>query len=151
MNLDFSADPLLAWYVVLLFVSGLAMIGIALINSSGLSAGWRAFNGVAGVGFIGYGFYLAFIFQGGTVIFFFKAFILPVVMIVQFVRSLSAKKAKQQPIQFQPGQPTPYQQQPNPYQQPVPPQVQAPQVQQVQAQQVQAPQAQPAPADQPQA
>ncbi|MGV9563573.1 hypothetical protein [Streptomyces sp. NPDC003480] len=93
MNLDFSAEPLFSWYVVLLFISGAAMLILGAINSSGLSKGWRAFNVIAGVGFMGYGIYLGFIFQGGTYIVFFKAFILPVMVIVNFFRSRSHRKA----------------------------------------------------------
>ncbi|GAA2153006.1 hypothetical protein GCM10009760_50330 [Kitasatospora kazusensis] len=91
MNLDFSADPLFSWYVVLLFVSGVAMVAIGAVNFGGMSAGWRIFNAVAGVGFIGYGFYLGFVFDGGSYILFFKAFILPVVMVFHFVRSTVAR------------------------------------------------------------
>ncbi|WP_354637668.1 hypothetical protein [Kitasatospora camelliae] len=105
MNLDFGVEPLFSWYVVLLIISGFAMIGIGAMGSSGLSTGWRIFNGVAGVGFVGYGTYLGFIFEGGTYVIFFKAFILPVLMIVNFVRSLAnrnqAPAAPQPPVQFQ--------------------------------------------------
>ncbi|MFC5642966.1 hypothetical protein [Kitasatospora cinereorecta] len=92
MNLDFSVEPLFSWYVVLLLISGVAMVGIGAVASSGLSAGWRVFNVIAGVGFVGYGIYLGFIFEGGTYIIFLKAFILPVLMIVNFVRSLANRK-----------------------------------------------------------
>ena len=93
MNLDFSAEPLFSWYVVLLFISGVAMLGIGSTNFGGLSIGWRIFNVLAGLGFAGYGIYLGFIFEGGEYIIFFKAFILPVVLIVQFVRSLGARNS----------------------------------------------------------
>ncbi|TQF04196.1 hypothetical protein E6W39_20655 [Kitasatospora acidiphila] len=131
VNIDFSAEPLFSSYVVLLLVSGVAMVAIGVLNIGGaLSAGWRAFNAIAGLGFVGYGIYLGFIFQGGSYIMFFKAFILPVVLIAQWVRSLGARKNAQQPVtaaQFQQAaaayqqqaQANPYQQQaqPNPYQQ----------------------------------
>ncbi|MFE2426485.1 hypothetical protein ACFXJ5_06995 [Streptomyces sp. NPDC059373] len=91
MNLDFSAEPLFSWYVVLLIISGVAMTAIGAASVGGLSAGWRVFNVLAGVGFVGYGVYLGFIFEGGSYIIFFKAFILPVVMIVNFVRSIGAR------------------------------------------------------------
>ncbi|MFE9472927.1 hypothetical protein ACFYOR_18015 [Streptomyces griseofuscus] len=97
MNLDFGAEPLFSWYVVLLFISGAAMLILGVINASGLSKGWRAFNVIAGLGFMGYGIYLGFIFQGGTYIVFFKAFILPVMVIVNFFRSLSRRKATPAP------------------------------------------------------
>ncbi|RRQ77474.1 hypothetical protein CQW39_18010 [Streptomyces griseofuscus] len=97
MNLDFGAEPLFSWYVVLLFISGAAMLILGVINASGLSKGWRAFNVIAGLGFMGYGIYLGFIFQGGTYIVFFKAFILPVMVVVNFFRSLSRRKAMPAP------------------------------------------------------
>ncbi|GJF32174.1 hypothetical protein KNE206_48740 [Kitasatospora sp. NE20-6] len=107
MNLDFSAEPLFSWYVVLLIISGIAMVGIGAVNFGGLSAGWRVFNVLAGVGFVGYGVYLGFIFEGGEYIIFFKAFILPVLMIINFVRSLSARSKAAAPVQFVPAQQAP--------------------------------------------
>jgi hypothetical protein len=91
VNLDFSAEPLFSWYVVLLIISGVAMTAIGAASFGGLSTGWRVFNALAGVGFVGYGVYLGFIFEGGSYIIFFKAFILPVVMIANFVRSIGAR------------------------------------------------------------
>ncbi|MFC8452437.1 hypothetical protein [Kitasatospora sp. NPDC057223] len=99
MNLDFSLDPLFSWYVVLLLISGVLMVGIGATDFAGLSIGWRVFNVLAGIGFAGYSIYLGFIFEGGTYFMFFKAFILPVVMIVQFVRSLVARNNAAQPVQ----------------------------------------------------
>ncbi|WP_371501561.1 hypothetical protein OG871_32060 [Kitasatospora sp. NBC_00374] len=92
MNLDFTAEPLFSWYVVLLVVSGLIMMGLAAVKA-GQGAGMRALNGIFGVGFLGYGIYLGFIFEGGSYLLFFKAFILPVVMIVKFVKDLTARPA----------------------------------------------------------
>jgi hypothetical protein len=138
VNIDFSADPLFSWYVVLLLFSGVAMLVIGSVNARCLSTGWRVFNVVAGLGFVGYGVYLGFVFQGGHYIIFFKAFILPIALIVQWVKSLSSRKAappqqtypspylQQQAPQGAPvgQQPNPYQQapadQPNPYQQQAP-------------------------------
>ncbi|MDX3075602.1 hypothetical protein [Streptomyces sp. MI02-7b] len=91
MNLDFSAEPLFSWYVVLLMVSGIAMIVIGAVNSGGLSRGWRAFNVLAGLAFTGYGIYLGFIFHGGEYVIFFKAFLLPVFMVINFFRALAAR------------------------------------------------------------
>lgn len=92
MNLDFSADPLFSWYVVLLLISGVVMFGLGCTSSARQSTGWRVFNVLAGLGFVGYGIYLGFIFEGGSYIIFFKAFILPVVVIVNFFRSLAARR-----------------------------------------------------------
>jgi len=92
VNLDFSADPTFSWYVVLLFISGIAMIIIGAVNTGKLSVGWRIFNTLAGLGFLGYAVYLGFIFQGGHYILFFKAFILPVLLIINFIRSLAGRR-----------------------------------------------------------
>ncbi|MDH6576472.1 hypothetical protein [Kitasatospora sp. MAP5-34] len=116
MNLDFSAEPLFSWYVVLLCFSGIAMIVIGAVKSAALSTGWRIFNVVAGLGFVGYGVYLGFIFQGGHYVIFFKAFILPVMMIVNFFRSLGARSKTSAPQPMA-----------RPMAQPVPPQAVVPQ------------------------
>lgn len=91
MNIDFSNSPGFSTYVVLLLVSGIAMLVIAALNSSGQTAGWRIFNAVVGVAFFGYGIYLAFIFTGGTYFILFKAFILPIMLLVNFFRSLKSR------------------------------------------------------------
>lgn len=92
MNLNFSLDPLFSWYVVLLLVSGVAMFVMGITNAARQSIGWRIFGAVAGLGFFGYGVYLGFIFDGLEYIIFFKAFIVPIVVIVNFVRSLMANR-----------------------------------------------------------
>lgn len=87
MNIDFSADPTFSWYVVLLALSGIVMLALAAIGG-GQSAGERLLNLLFGVGFLGYGVYLGFIFDGGEYMMFFYAFVLPVLMLVKFVRTL---------------------------------------------------------------
>ncbi|MFF2656842.1 hypothetical protein ACFVUH_05705 [Kitasatospora sp. NPDC058032] len=91
MNLDFDADPLFSWYVVLLAVSGIALLVIGAVNLGGLKIGWRLLNLLAGLGFTGYAYYLAFVFEGGTYTLFFKAFILPVALIANAVKALVAR------------------------------------------------------------
>lgn len=103
MNLDFSADPLFSWYVVLLLFSGVAMVVMGATKAGAMSTGWRIFNVLAGIAFAGYGFYLGFLFQGGHYIIFFKAFILPVLMVVNFIRSIAARRSAAAP------RPAPYQ------------------------------------------
>lgn len=92
MNLNFGLDPLFSWYVVLLLVSGIAMFVMGCTNAARQSIGWRIFGAVAGLGFIGYGVYLGFLFEGGEYLIFFKAFIVPIVVVIQFVRSLLANR-----------------------------------------------------------
>ncbi|MER8099868.1 hypothetical protein [Kitasatospora sp. NPDC094016] len=127
-NLDFSAYPLFSWYVVALAISGAAMLVLGAVNpGSGLKVGWRIINVLAGLGFLGYAYYLAFVFEGGRYEIFFKAFILPIALIANSVKAIVERgNAKnQQPAP----QAAPYD--PNapqaPYGQPVPPQGAAPQ------------------------
>jgi hypothetical protein len=115
MNIDFSSHPGFSLYVILLAMSGVLMVGIGATAFSRLSTGWRLFNLIAGVAFFGYAFYLAFLFQGGTYIIFFKAFILPALMVINAIRSAVTRRKTQVPQQNgwtapqQPGQPGPQQ------------------------------------------
>lgn len=107
MNLDFSAEPLFSWYVVLLAISGIAMVVLGAANlGRSLSIGWRAINILAGIAFAGYAYYLAFVFEGGEYRLFFQAFILPVVLIANSVKALAtrgtAQAAQPAPQQFGP-------------------------------------------------
>ncbi|MFB7377863.1 hypothetical protein ACFC6U_28045 [Kitasatospora purpeofusca] len=143
MNLDFDVDPLFSWYVVLLAFSGIALLVIGAVNVGGLKAGWRALNVLVGLGFAGYAYYLAFVFEGGTYAIFFKAFILPVLLIINAVKAAVTRSQApaapaappyqpnaQYPQQGVHGQYPPqggqYPQQGAPYQQPSPYQAAAP-------------------------
>lgn len=99
MNIDFSAHPGFSLYVILLAISGVLMVGIGATAFSRLGTGWRVFNLIAGVAFFGYAFYLAFLFQGGTYIVFFKAFILPAFMVINAIRSAATRRNTQVPQQ----------------------------------------------------
>src|SRR5690242_20573646 len=111
-NINFSDNATFSWYVVLLILSGAAMVIIgALFARSQLS---RLLNVVFGIGFVGYGVYLGWVFHGGTYVIFFKAFIQPVVMIYSAVRGgLRRRQAPQatvvtpQPTASVEGAPTP--------------------------------------------
>lgn len=70
------------WYVALLAISGIVMIAMASVKQ-GQSSASRSFNGI----FLGYAFYLAFLFDGGSYLIFFHAFIVPVTMVVNFFRN----------------------------------------------------------------
>jgi hypothetical protein len=111
-------------YVFFLIISGVAMLVMACI-STGRASKRRIWNAIFGAGFAGYGLYLLLFFKGGHYFLFFYAFVLPVVMAVQFFRDRSALKAAQasgfqaapgyaQPGYAQPGygQPPAYPQQP---------------------------------------
>ena len=88
MNIDFTNQPLFSWYVVLLLVSGLVLIGMGIAPTG--RAGKRVFNAVVGTAFLCYGFYLGFIFEGGTYVIFFKVFFVPVALIVNTFRSYAS-------------------------------------------------------------
>ncbi|MFD8706360.1 hypothetical protein ACFV1W_27775 [Kitasatospora sp. NPDC059648] len=87
-NLDFSADPMFSWYVVLLAFSGITMVVLGVLPLRGLKAGLRIINIVIGIAFAGYAYYLAFDFEGTTYRIFYQALILPVAMIVATVKAV---------------------------------------------------------------
>lgn len=95
MNLDFTDHPAFSWYVALLLFTGVAMVVLSAINVRGQSTGWRIFNAVVGLGFFGYGVYLLLFLQPGqSYLIFFKAFILPVMLIVRWVRGAFSASPK---------------------------------------------------------
>lgn len=74
------------WYVGLLAVSGVAMVAMSM-STNGQNNISRIINLVFGTGFIGYAVYLFFIFDGGSYLIFFQAFIVPVVMAWNYVKN----------------------------------------------------------------
>jgi predicted lipid-binding transport protein (Tim44 family) len=54
------------------------------------------------VGFLGYGFYLAFLFEGGSYIVFFQAFILPLLLIARTIRGAMEARSQRSPAQASP-------------------------------------------------
>jgi hypothetical protein len=96
VNIDFSAAPGFSAYVLLLMFAGIVMVVLASPAVKGSTTGARALNAMCGVGFFGYGFYLAFLFQGGGYLVFFQAFILPIVLIFRTIRTARAARARQQ-------------------------------------------------------
>lgn len=94
-------------YTLLLMLGGIAMIVIGLaIKEQG--TGSRILNVVIGLAFFCYGFYLMFLFEGGSYRIFFYAFILPILLIVRAVKARKeAKEANQAALHHQqvvPGQ-----------------------------------------------
>ncbi|MET8427053.1 hypothetical protein [Nocardia sp. NPDC004860] len=75
----------------LLALSGVIMLALAVVRQ-GQSGASRSINGIFGAVYLGYAFYLAFLFvDGGSYLIFFQAFILPVVMVVNFFRNRTPK------------------------------------------------------------
>ena len=97
MNIDFGADPGFSAYVLLLMLSGIVMVVLATPVVRDSPVWLRIVNAVAGLGFFGYGVYLAFFFQGGSYLIFFKAFILPVVLAFKTVRDILANPRRTTP------------------------------------------------------
>lgn len=93
MNIDFNVDPVFSSYVLALVVTGVIMMLLASVGRT--STGLRLFNGLVGAAFFGYGIYLAFFFTGAEYFIFFKAFILPAILIFKTVVSLFSKEQEE--------------------------------------------------------
>ncbi|MEU1205925.1 hypothetical protein [Nocardia sp. NPDC005825] len=78
------------WYVGLLALSGVIMLVLASVRE-GQGNTARTIDAVFGLVYLGYAFYLAFLFDGDSYLIFFQAFILPVVMVVNFFRNRTPK------------------------------------------------------------
>ena len=78
-------------YTLALMVSGalLIIVGAAVSRQS---TGTRVLNLLFGVGFLGYGFYLEFLFTGDSYRVFPYAFLAPIVLIVQTFKARKAAK-----------------------------------------------------------
>ncbi|MGQ4619084.1 hypothetical protein [Nocardia sp. R7R-8] len=80
----------------MLAISGIVLITLSLIARE-LPTRHRVLNGVAGGVFLGYAGYLTFGFHGGTYRMFWAAFILPVTMLVNFVRTIDLSEVEGSP------------------------------------------------------
>ena len=94
MNIDFADHPAFSAYVLLLMFSGLVMVFVASPAVRQTKLWLRVLNVVVGLGFFGYGFYLAFLFQGGSYLIFFKAFFVPVVLVLRTIQASRAARAQ---------------------------------------------------------
>ena len=108
IKLPISGELVFDTYTVLLMISGLLLIIVG-AAVSGPSTGSRVLTVLAGVAFFGYGFYLEFLFTGGTYRIFFYAFVVPVLVTYRAIMAHRAKRegtrlAQQAPA-FAAGQP----------------------------------------------
>ncbi|MEV6631835.1 hypothetical protein AB0M54_13895 [Actinoplanes sp. NPDC051470] len=78
-------------YIALLFVSG-AILAVLGLGGFGQSKGARILDGVFAAAFVVYAGYLLFVFDGGTVIISYYAFIVPILAIVQVFRARKAQR-----------------------------------------------------------
>jgi hypothetical protein len=82
-------------YLIALFVSGIILAVLAISGFGASSAGERALNGLFAAGFLGYAFYLLFIFDGGRFTEFYYAFAVPVILLIKAVQGWRARKAQE--------------------------------------------------------
>jgi len=94
-NFDFAHHAGFSWYCLLLIFSGIVMLLIAVLRNQTVQR--RIVRAIFGIGFFCYGFYLAFVFGGGHYVVFFQAFIVPVLLIVDTIRSQTARQRLRQP------------------------------------------------------
>ncbi|GAA2640798.1 hypothetical protein GCM10010399_88060 [Dactylosporangium fulvum] len=87
------SDGMFLGYIAALGISGLLLLALAVQPFLKTSIGLRVLNGLFGVGFLGYAFYLFFIFDGGSVQIFFYAFVAPILLLVQTIRQAKAQNA----------------------------------------------------------
>jgi len=93
LNIDFSTQPGFSAYVLLLMATGIAMVVMASPAVRRSTMVLRVLNTVVGLGFFGYGFYLTFLWSGvGTYFVFFKAFILPALLIFRTIQAARASR-----------------------------------------------------------
>jgi hypothetical protein len=78
-------------YVLFLIGSGIAMLTLGFIRAA-YARRRRVVNFIFGAGFLVYGLYLLLVFQGGTYFMFYYAFVVPILLIVQFFRDRSRAK-----------------------------------------------------------
>jgi len=81
-------------YLIALAVSGILLAVLAISGFGASSVGERALNGIFAAGFLGYAFYLFFIFDGGTFTEFYYAFAVPVILLIKAIQGYRARKAE---------------------------------------------------------
>jgi hypothetical protein len=95
-NLDFAHNAGFSWYCLLLMFSGIAMLVVSVVRNQ--STQRRVVRAIFGLGFFGYGFYLTFLFGGGHYFLFFQAFIVPVLLIADTLRSRGVRRQPQRSV-----------------------------------------------------
>ena len=102
------SDGAFLGYILLLAISGMLLLALG-VGGFGQAVGARLADGLFGVGFLGYAFYLFFVFDGGEVRILFYAFVVPIVGVIQAVTAYRARRvsAASRYASFVPGQPFP--------------------------------------------
>ncbi len=89
-NLNFAHNAGFSWYCILLMLSGIAMLVIAVLRNQAVQR--RVIRAIFGIGYFCYGFYLTFVFAGGHYVLFFQAFLVPVLLILDTIRSQASRR-----------------------------------------------------------
>src|SRR4051794_29895577 len=79
------------FYAWMLIMSGLLLLVVG-ATLPGQTVGSRVLNLLFGAGFLSYGIYLEFIFEGGSYRIFFYAFIVPILLVVRTFKARQAAK-----------------------------------------------------------
>lgn len=103
------SDGTLNIYSVLLMICGVVMLAVACLPLKQSTAS-RVIGGLVGLAFLGYGIYLKFIFDSGTVWIFYYVFVLPFIYIARVVKAYATRR--NQTAFVQPGYPPAGYQQP---------------------------------------
>jgi hypothetical protein len=83
-------------YVGALAVSGLLLAVLAITGFGASSIGERLLNALFALGFLGYAFYLYFIFEGGQFQMFYYAFVVPVLLVLRAIQGWRKRRAEPQ-------------------------------------------------------
>src|SRR5215469_18246916 len=100
MSLRWLGLMLFNLYVFFLIASGVVMLVMGSLRAP-YARRSRVANFAFGAGFTIYGLYLLLFFQGGHYVLFLYAFLVPIVMIIQFFRGRSASRTRQGGTAFQ--------------------------------------------------
>lgn len=95
-NLSFAHNAGFSWYCILLMLSGIAMLVTAVLRNQAVQR--RVIRAIFGIGFFCYGFYLTFVFAGGHYVLFFQAFVVPVLLILDTIRSQASRRRLRQGV-----------------------------------------------------
>ena len=91
LALSDMSDGTFVTYLIALTISGILLLIMAIGGFFKETRGSRILSAAIGVAFLGYAFYLSFIFTGGTVWMSYYVFIVPVLVIANIVRSRKEK------------------------------------------------------------
>lgn len=92
-NIDFGLDGTFSAYVVALLLTGVLMLALAALVKNQKPVE-RVLSALIGIGALGYGVYLNWIFEGGEYRLFWIIFILPALLIFNLFKSNKGETAQ---------------------------------------------------------